>query len=51
METCSRCGAETHLYDNGVPVCIACANTPTQIKPNWEITRLPNDTYLGLPRD
>jgi len=26
MASCSRCGAETELYDSGVPVCLACAN-------------------------
>ena len=25
MEKCSRCGANTGLYDNGVPICLTCA--------------------------
>jgi hypothetical protein len=26
MALCSRCKAETELYDNGVPICLSCAN-------------------------
>jgi hypothetical protein len=25
MDRCYRCGRETELYDNGVPVCTECA--------------------------
>ena len=25
MEKCWRCGADTGLYDNGVPICVPCA--------------------------
>jgi hypothetical protein len=51
MASCYRCSAETQLYDNGMPVCLSCADAPVPIKPNWEITLLPNDTQLGLPHD
>ena len=26
MAACSHCGAETELYDSGVPICIKCSN-------------------------
>jgi hypothetical protein len=26
MAHCYRCGAETRLYSNGTPVCMACVN-------------------------
>jgi len=26
MAKCSRCGAETQLFDNGVPICLPCAS-------------------------
>ena len=26
MATCSRCAAETKLYDNGIPICVACSD-------------------------
>jgi hypothetical protein len=29
---CAYCGAETELWDNGVPVCLACANAKTKPK-------------------
>ena len=25
MATCSRCAAETQLYNNGIPICVACS--------------------------
>jgi hypothetical protein len=25
-DRCSRCGTETELYENGVPVCVKCAS-------------------------
>jgi hypothetical protein len=24
MDRCSRCGAETQLFDNGNPICLKC---------------------------
>lgn len=24
MDRCSRCGAETELFDNGNPICLKC---------------------------
>src|SRR5437016_14521710 len=33
MANCSRCGAETELYDSGVPICVACADREAQPKP------------------
>jgi len=33
MPKCARCGAETSLYINGVPICLECAEKPDrQIK-------------------
>jgi hypothetical protein len=26
MATCSQCGAETKLYVNGIPMCVACSS-------------------------
>ena len=25
MDKCSRCGAETELYENGTPLCVSCS--------------------------
>jgi hypothetical protein len=52
MALCFRCGAETQLHDNDVPVCIACVDTPAvQSKPTRDAKHLPNDTQLGLSHD
>jgi hypothetical protein len=52
MATCFRCGAETQLYSNETPVCVACLDTPTaQTRPIWEILRLPNGTQLKIAYD
>lgn len=34
MAACSRCGVETELYDNGLPVCVKCSDL-------WETKRKP----------
>jgi hypothetical protein len=26
MAICHRCGAETQLYSNGIPICLACSD-------------------------
>jgi hypothetical protein len=28
MTRCSYCGRETELHEGGIPVCVACSNTP-----------------------
>lgn len=33
VEACIYCGAETKLYDNGRPVCVACADRLEAGKP------------------
>jgi len=33
MAWCSQCGAETELYDSGVPICIRCSNEPASDLP------------------
>jgi hypothetical protein len=33
MASCSRCEAETELYDSGVPICLACANREAKRPP------------------
>jgi len=43
MATCKQCGAETELYSNGVPVCLACAAASAKS----ETTA--NDVQLSLP--
>ena len=44
MATCKQCGAETELYSNGIPVCLACVAT-------WGAKSEPtaNDVQLSLP--
>jgi hypothetical protein len=38
MASCSRCGAETELYDSGVPVCLACADREAKRPPKNGLT-------------
>jgi hypothetical protein len=52
MAICYRCGAETHLYSNETPICLACVDAlPPQTRPTWDAVQLPNNTQLGLPHD
>jgi hypothetical protein len=44
MATCKQCGAETELYSNGVPVCLAC--TAASAAKSESTT---NDVQLSLP--
>jgi hypothetical protein len=46
MEICERCGAETQLYFNGIPICIACSPASDESpKP------ISNDVQLSLPHE
>ena len=27
MAKCSRCGADTQMYSNGIPICISCSDS------------------------
>jgi hypothetical protein len=52
MEKCVRCGAETRLYDNCTPVCLACVDVPSaQPESNRDTAGFPNETHLGLTHD
>jgi hypothetical protein len=44
MAACKRCGAETQLYSNGVPLCIPCSDGVAE-----KATPTPNDVQLRLP--
>ena len=50
MATCSRCGAETQLYDASTPICIACSNTVLW-NPAENIDVTENDAPLGLAHE
>jgi hypothetical protein len=52
MATCSRCGAETQLYDAGYPICTACSDG--SLAKTVEVDEMylaPNDVKLGLPHE
>jgi len=50
MATCVRCGTETELHDNGVPICVACTeDTAGRIKQDQNVSQFLNDIQLGLP--
>lgn len=37
MAKCNLCGKETELYDNGIPLCLACSDEMDRKKrQNWE---------------
>jgi hypothetical protein len=44
MAACKRCGAETQLYSNGVPLCIPCSDGVAV-----KATATLNDIQLSLP--
>jgi hypothetical protein len=51
MAKCIHCGAETRLYNNGVPVCIACVDLPAtqKSKPPLAGTVVTALSVMGLP--
>jgi hypothetical protein len=45
MAACHKCGAETELHSNGVPICIPCSDQATQkLNPS-------NHVHLSLPHE
>jgi ribosomal protein L37E len=53
MAICIRCGRETQLYNNGIPVCLSCVDTqsPQTRQPTWDAAQFPNDTQSELSGD
>jgi hypothetical protein len=50
MTICTRCGAETQLYDMGYPICAACLNTSLS-KPAENVDLTNDDAPLRLTHD
>jgi len=52
MAICVRCGTETELHDNGVPVCVTCTEAPAaRLKQDQNVSKFMNDIQLGLPHE
>jgi len=52
MAICVRCGTETQLHDNGVPVCVTCTEaTATRIKQDQNVSQFLDGIQLGLPHE